>query len=160
MDWKLRRAEVALMRWCWAAEMRLQWLLDTCVVSELTRKLPDPQIVQWLTENADAAQIAAVTLGEIQYGIERLAAGRGRNALQVWFDGLSTQFQNRTLTTDEPVWRTWARLKASVEAIGRPQEDLDLLIAATAAVHHLTIVTRNTRHFEDTGVPTLNPWNL
>jgi predicted nucleic acid-binding protein len=134
------------------------WLLDTCVVSELTRKSPEPQVVQWLTTHADASQLAVVTLGEIQYGIERLAVGRGRNALQLWFDGLCAQFQARTLAADEAVWRTWARLKASVEAIGRPQEDLDLLIAATAAVHRLTVVTRNTRHFEDTGVPTLNPW--
>lgn len=138
--------------------MRLLWLLDTCVVSELTRKSPDPHVVNWLAKNADAAQLAVVTLGEIQYGLERLVAGRARNTLQLWFDGLTTQFKPRTLATDDAVWRTWARLKASVEAIGHPQEDLDLLIAATATVHRLTVVTRNTRHFEDTGVNTLNPW--
>lgn len=134
------------------------WLLDTCVVSELTRKVPDAQVLQWLTDHADEAAIPVVTLGEIQYGIERLAQGRLRNSLQLWFDGLNGQFASRILPTDEPVWRTFGRLKASVEAIGKPQEDMDLLIAAVATVNRLTLVTRNTKHFLDTGIPTVNPW--
>jgi len=136
----------------------MQWLLDTCVISELTRKAPNSTVVAWLTVNAHEASLSDVTLGEIQYGIERLALGRGRNTLQQWFDGLCTQYAVRTVATDGLVWRTYGRLKASVESIGRPQEDLDLLIAATAAVHHLTVVTRNVKHFEDTGVKILNPW--
>lgn len=134
------------------------WLLDTCVVSELTRKVPDAQVLQWLTDHADEAAIPVVTLGETQYGIERLAQGRLRNSLQLWFDGLNGQFASRVLPTDEPVWRTFGRLKASVEAIGKPQEDMDLLIAAVATVNRLTLVTRNTKHFLDTGIPTVNPW--
>ena len=105
------------------------WLLDTCVVSELTRKAPDAQVVQWLTDHAAEAAIPVVTLGEIQYGIERLEPGRTRNSLQLWFDGLNGQFASRILPTDEPVWRTFGRLKASVEAIGKPQEDMDLLLS-------------------------------
>ncbi|MDH4450952.1 MAG: type II toxin-antitoxin system VapC family toxin [Rhodoferax sp.] len=136
----------------------MQWLLDTCVISELTRKAPHAAVLEWLTQHAHEASLSAVTLGEIQYGIERLVVGRSRNTLQHWFDGLCTQFAARTVATDEAVWRTYGRLKASVESIGRPQEDLDLLIAATAAVHHLTVVTRNVKHFEDTGVKILNPW--
>jgi len=134
------------------------WLLDTCVVSELTRKVPDAQVLQWLTEHATDAAIPVVTMGEIQYGIERLEVGRQRNSLQLWFEGLSRQFVSRILPTDEEVWRTFGRLKASVEAIGKPQEDLDLLIAAVATVNQLTLVTRNTKHFLDTGIPTVNPW--
>ena len=136
----------------------MHWLLDTCVVSELTRKSPEPQVLAWLTTHAAEAGLSVVTLGEIQYGIERLAVGRMRNSLQLWFDGLTVQFAERILATDEPVWRTFGRLKASVEAIGRPQEDLDLLIAAVATVNRLTLVTRNTKHFLDTGIHTLNPW--
>jgi len=134
------------------------WLLDTCVVSELTRKAPDAQVLQWLIEHAADAAIPVVTLGEIQYGIERLEVGRQRNSLQLWFEGLSGQFMSRILPTDEKVWRTFGRLKASVEAIGRPQDDMDLLIAAVATVNQLTLVTRNTRHFLDTGIHTVNPW--
>ncbi len=134
------------------------WLLDTCVVSELTRKAPHAEVMNWLAAHADDAMLSTVTLGEIQYGIERLALGRGRNTLQQWFDGLCTQYAARTVATDAAVWRMYGRLKASVESIGRPQEDLDLLIAATAAVHQLTVVTRNVKHFEDSGVKILNPW--
>jgi predicted nucleic acid-binding protein len=136
----------------------MQWLLDTCVLSELTRKAPDETVVRWLSRHAGEAAMTMVSIGELQYGIERLPPGRQRNALQLWFDGLSAQYAERILASDEAVWRTFGRLKASVETIGRPQEDLDLLIAATAAVHQLTLVTRNIRHFEDSGVRTLNPW--
>lgn len=127
-------------------------------MSELTRKVPDSQVLQWLTDHADEAAIPVVTLGEIQYGVERLAPGRLRNSLQLWFDGLMGRFALRILPTDEPVWLTFGRLKASVEAIGKPQEDMDLLIAAVATVNRLTLVTRNTKHFLDTGIPTVNPW--
>lgn len=136
----------------------MHWLLDTCVVSELTRKAPSAAVVQWLKQHGTQAMLTVVTVGEIQYGIERLPASRARNALQLWFDGLCAQYVERTLPTDEAVWRTYARLKASVESIGKPQEDLDLLIAATATVHRLTVVTRNTKHFDDSGVKTFNPW--
>jgi len=137
----------------------MQWLLDSCVLSELTRQAPQPQVRDWLAAHAEESALCMVTLGEIQYGIERLAAGRTRNSLQLWFDGLSGQFASRILATDEPVWRAFGRLKASVEAVGRPQEDLDLLIAAAATVNRLTLVTRNVKHFFlDTGIPTLNPW--
>ena len=134
------------------------WLLDTCVVSETFRTMPDRHVTHWLqTHGADAA-LPVVALGEILYGIERMAFGRMRNELRLWFDGLTVKFAQRTLLTDEPVWRAFARLKASVEAIGRPQEDMDLLIAATATVHQLAVVTRNVKHFQDSGVKVLNPW--
>jgi toxin FitB len=137
----------------------VQWLLDTCVVSELTRKTPSTSVVEWLKRHGGEAVLTMVTVGEIQYGIERMPASRARNSLQLWFDGLCGQYSERTLPTDDAVWRAYGRLKASVESIGRPQEDLDLLIAATAAVHRLTVVTRNTKHFDDSGVKTFNPWS-
>lgn len=68
-------------------------------------------------------------------------------------------FKARTLLTSEEVWVAWGRLKFEAEHLGRPQEDLDLLIAAVARVYQLTLVTRNTKHFLDTGVELLNPWN-
>ena len=137
----------------------MQWLLDTCVVSEVIRKSPDVAVTQWLSAHADNAAMPVVAVGELQFGIERLGAGRQRNTLQLWFDGLCLQFSGRILPTDEAVWRAFARLKASLAAVGRPQDDFDLLIAATATVNQLTLVTRNTRHFEDSGVKMFNPWD-
>ena len=92
------------------------------------------------------------------YGIESLPHGRRRTSLQRWANELHQKFQGRTLATDEPVWFTYGRLKASLRSIGKPQDDLDLLLAATASVHGLQMVTRNTRHFADTGVMIVNPW--
>jgi toxin FitB len=138
----------------------MQWLLDTCVISELPKLAPNKPLLTWLQANANEALISAVTLGEIQYGIHRLEVGRNRNRLQTWFDAISSQFGARTLHTDDAVWLTWARLKSEAEQLGRPQEDLDLLIAATAQAHSLTLVTRNVRHFKDTGIELLNPWML
>lgn len=137
----------------------MKWLLDTCVVSELNRQRPDPVVLQWLRQHEEGSTLCTVTVGEILHGIERLPASAGRNRLQVWFETLHQRYARRTLDTTDLVWRTYARLRASVESMGRPQDDLDLLIAATASVHGLTLVTRNTRHFEDTGVPIVNPWD-
>ncbi len=136
----------------------MRWLLDTCVVSELTRKQPDAAVVRWLQSHAQQCVLCGVSVGEIQYGLLRMAPGRHRNSLQLWFDGLCVEYAARTLDTDAAVWRVWANLKVSLEAMGRPQEDLDVLIAAVAVHHRLTVVTRNTRHFEDTGVTMVNPW--
>jgi predicted nucleic acid-binding protein len=136
----------------------VRWLVDTCVLSELTKKSPAALVVGWLQLNVNETAMSMVSLGEIQHGIERMPPSRNRNALQQWFDRLCVQYGQRTIPVDEPVWRAYAKLRASVEAMGRPQADVDLLIAATASVHHLTLVTRNTRHFQDTGVALYDPW--
>ena len=137
----------------------MAWLLDTCVISELSRPKPDPLVLQWLNRHFHQSVLCAVTVGEIQFGIEQLPLGSKRNRLQQWFDHLCGDFEDKILPTDETVWRAWSRLRASCRAIGRLQSDLDLLIAATAATHRLDLATRNTRHFRDTGLALVDPWD-
>jgi predicted nucleic acid-binding protein len=138
--------------------MAARWLLDTCVVSELAKPAPDERLREWLASHIEGCRLAAVTLGEIAFGIESLPHGARRNGLQRWANDLQARFSARTLVTDEGIWTTFGRLKASLRSIGRPQDDLDILIAATATVHSLQLVTHNTRHFADTGVALVNPW--
>ena len=137
----------------------MRWLLDTCVVSELTRPEPDVLVRQWLQENAGQSAIAAVSMGEIQYGLLRLPAGASKRRLQTWFEELCSQFDGRILPTTVQVWREFGRLKTDLEQTGRPQDDLDIAIAATACCHKLAMVTRNERHFYDTGLAIFNPWS-
>lgn len=136
----------------------MAWVLDTCVVSELIRPAPDPNVTRWLAARLRDCLLPGVAIGEIQFGIERMPEGARRNQLQVWFDRLCLEFAQRVLPADEAVWRAWSRLRASCHAMGRPQSDLDLLIAAMAATHRLPLVTRNIRHFQDTGLQLVNPW--
>jgi toxin FitB len=138
--------------------MAARWLLDTCVLSEQTRPEPSPAVQAWLGRHLPDCALAAVSFGEIGYGIECLPHGARRNRLAAWAAGLGERFAARTLPSDTQVWSAFGRLKASLHSIGRPQDSLDLLIAATATVHGLTLVTRNIRHFQDTGVNLLNPW--
>lgn len=138
----------------------MAWLLDTCVLSEVVKLQPDAGVLDWLDAHQGQGCISAVTLAELTFGIRRLANGRRRNLLQQWLDEIRAGFSEKILPTDDAVWTVFAGLKADLLAKGRSQDDLDLLIAATAMVHGLTIVTRNTRHFQYTGIAMLNPWGM
>ena len=136
----------------------LRWLLDTCVVSELTRPAPEPLVLQWLGMAAGHCAIAAPSVGEIEHGLLRLPAGARKRQLRAWFDELCSDYGERILPSSVAVWREFGRLKADLEQMGRPQDDLDTVIAATAHCHKLALVTRNVRHFQDTGLLLYNPW--
>lgn len=135
------------------------WLLDTCVLSEVVKARPDPKVIQWLEQHQGQGGISVVTLAELSFGVRRLAAGRRRNQLQQWLGEISAVFADRIIPTDEAVWLAFANLKSELLSKGKIQDDLDLLIAATALVHGLTVVSRNTRHFQHTGVVLIDPWN-
>jgi predicted nucleic acid-binding protein len=131
------------------------YLLDTNVVSELRRPRPHGAVVAWIESVADAElHLSAVTLGEIQAGIEITRERDEAKASEIenWLEQVAQTFN--ILDMDAPAFRSWARLmhRRSDEIIE------DAMIAATAAVHNLTVVTRNIRDFETLGVPTLNPF--
>lgn len=138
--------------------MAALWLLDTCVLSETVKPQPDAKVMRWLAGHEGEGSISVVSVAELSFGVLRLAAGRRRHQLQAWLNELRTGFGDSVLPTDEAVWLAFARLKASLLQVGKPQDDLDLLIAATAQVHGLSLVTRNSKDFLDTGVALVNPW--
>ena len=130
-----------------------RFLLDTNVVSELRKPRPHGGVVAWLTQLRDEQLfLSAVTLVELQAGIERTRAQDAKNAKEGWVDQLADSIQ--VLPMDAPCFREWARL------MNRKPEHLieDAMIAATARVHDLTVATRNERDFAALGVTLLNPF--
>jgi len=137
----------------------MRWLLDTCVVSEATYPRPHKGVLNWMKLHHKDCAIAAASFAEINYGIACLPAGDKRSHLHTWANSLAQQFEGRILLTDKAVWQQFGNLKASLRHIGRMQDTLDMVIAATALHHNLSLVTRNTRHFQGTGLQLINPWD-
>jgi predicted nucleic acid-binding protein len=131
------------------------YLADTNIVSELMRPRPDAGVVQWaqrLTQGAFPIVVCAMTVDEIIYGLAR----RPHPAKMIWFDRF---LQNSTvLPVTDTVARRAGELRAQLAARGQTREQADMLIAATAQVHALTLVTRNVRDFDGCGIAVLNPF--
>lgn len=134
----------------------MSYLLDTNVVSEI-RRGRDRHVRAWAERVDDIdLHVSVMTIGEIRKGIELL---RGRDPQQAevfasWLGELQAGFADRIVPVDARVAEQWGGLNAM-----KPRNTVDSLIAATARVHGLTVVTRNTGDFEDCGVPIVNPWD-
>lgn len=132
------------------------WLLDTNIVSETRKRRPAPGVMFFLDgATSSSLFISVLTIGELRKGIEmkRQVDAALAGELGQWVDGLETLFADRILAVDVPVAHLWGVLSA-----GRSLPVIDTLIAATALVHGLTVVTRNGADMEATGVSLLNPW--
>jgi predicted nucleic acid-binding protein len=135
----------------------MTYLLDTNVLSETRKRQPAASVSGWLASvPPDRLHLSVLTLGEIEQGIARIA-GRGDRqqaaALEHWLREVETGFEDRVLSVTLPVAAAWGRQQHA-----RPLPVLDALIAATARVHGLTVVTRNVKDFEPAGVQVLNPF--
>lgn len=139
----------------------MSFLLDTNLVSEWMKPRPNPGVVAWLEEaDEDRVFLSVITLAELRYGIERLVPGSQRKRLGEWLEQeLPTRFEGRILSIDPAVADACGKLVAAGESIGRRPEAMDALIIATAEIHQLTIVTRNTKDFEPLAKAILNPWS-
>lgn len=134
----------------------MTYLVDANILSEATKPKPDTRVIEWLRQNEREIAVDPVILGEIQLGILVLPRGRRRQRLQQWF-------QHGVIRIQCLPWETasglrWAKLLADLRVAGQAMSIKDSLIAATVLVHDLTMVTRNTRHFEKARVPVLNPF--
>ena len=137
----------------------MAYLLDTCALSEFTKPKPSASVDAWFAQIPDGADFVSVlTLGELEKGITKLASSRRRAGLERWFGDLRDRFSGRILSVDEPVALEWGRITARAELAGNPLPSIDALIAATAIVHGLAVVTRNTSDIARTGAPIIDPW--
>lgn len=137
----------------------MSFLLDTNVVSEWLKPRPNPGLIRW-TESADEDQVflSVISLAELRYGIERMAGGRRQRQLEDWLrHELPIRFEARILPVDPLVADACGRIVRRSELLGRPIEAMDAFLAATAEVHHLTLVTRNVSDFVVLQ-NVLNPW--
>jgi len=132
------------------------YLVDANVLSEPTKPAPDSKVVEWLRQNEREIAVDPVILGEIRFGIYLLPAGKRRLRLEHWF---TTGVSNIVcLPWDAATGLRWAKLLAELRRTGQAIPIKDSLIAATALVHGLTVVTRNAADFKKAGVKILNPF--
>jgi predicted nucleic acid-binding protein len=135
----------------------VSYLLDTNILSETRKRQPTPTVTDWIAATpANRLHVSVLSLGEIEQGISRIRSRgdqRQASALESWLQDVAAGFADRVLPVTLPVAAMW----------GRQQQDqllpvIDGLIAATAKVHGLTVVTRNTKDFERAGIQVLNPF--
>jgi len=138
----------------------MKYLLDTCLVSELVKKDPNPAVVSWLDEQDEQKLFLSVlNLGELQKGISKLPDGAKKEELQAWVAlDLVERFTGRILELDLETALCWGRIQGEAEQAGEKLPVMDSLIAATAKAHGLVVVTRNVRDIERCGVKVCNPW--
>ena len=135
----------------------MSYLVDTDVVAELSRRVPNPRVVSWFRDVPDTAlHLSVLTLGELRKGVETLADARRKERLRVWLENdLAEWFGDRLLPVTAAVADRWGRLLAGA---GRPVPAVDSLLAATALHHGLRMVTRNSKDFVLPGLDVVNPW--
>jgi tRNA(fMet)-specific endonuclease VapC len=135
-------------------------LLDTCVISELVAKQPNPQVVEFVDSlDPDDIYLSVITIGEIIKGIEKLPDSRRKTELRDWLqDDLLARFHGKILPLDTNVIVEWGVLTARVESTGKAMPAIDSLIAATVLANKMTLVTRNDSDFEAAGIEIVNPW--
>ena len=136
----------------------MTWLIDTNALSELKKRKPHPGVARWFAEQpSNGLHLSVLTIGELRKGIHAMPAGDRKDRFSAWLEiEIPDYFAGRILDLDAAIADRWGRL--CVEA-GRPLPAIDSLLAATALVHGLTLVTRNLADFELPGLRFVNPWD-
>ena len=136
----------------------MRYLVDANVLSEATKPAPYPGVVEWLRKNERDIAVDPIILGEVRFGILLLPRGKRRTRLENWFDAGVQRLH--CLPWEAETGARWAELLASLRTSGRTMPIKDSLIAATALVHDLAVVTRNRADFEKARVEVINPFTM
>jgi toxin FitB len=144
----------------------LKFLLDTNAISETLKSRPNAGFVEWLLSVGspedmfdDKLHLSVLTIGEMRRGVVRLGADPRASVLRERIDGIIADYGDRLIAADLPVMERWASLAEEYRSAGLSVGVTDEILAATALVHDLTLVTRNVRHFEHSGCRVLSPWS-
>ena len=139
----------------------MNYLLDTCVISELVKQIPDTNVVEWLNNTpAERLYLSVITIGEIRKGLTKLQDSKRKDILTNWLNTLLEDYQNRIYPVTLTVAENWGIILGNAEKKGKPMASIDSLIAAIAYTHNLIIVTTNESDFEPSNLPIQNPWVL
>jgi len=137
----------------------VKYLLDTCVISELVKKSPNPMVLDWLKNTpSERLFLSVITIGEIRKGLTRLPDSKRKNRLMEWLNTLLEDYQDRIYSIDLTVAENWGVMQGQAEKSGMPMSSIDSLIAAIAYTHNLVLVTRNVIDFKASNLPVNNPW--
>lgn len=134
----------------------MKFLVDANVLSEPTKPTPDPRVLAWLRAHETEIAVDPIILGELRFGILILPKGRKRTSLERWFDAGVGRLH--CLPWDLETGLKWAELLARLRTRGKAMPIKDSLIAATAILHDVTVVTRNRTDFEKAGVRIIDPF--
>jgi len=138
----------------------MNYLLDTCVLSELIKKNPSAKVVKWVSKTEEAHLfISVLTIGEIHKGIEKLPESKKKEKLHKWVNyDLKERFKNRIIDFDLQTATVWGKIQAQSELSGKSMPAIDGQIVATGISYDLIVVTRNITDMEISGASLLNPW--
>ncbi len=138
----------------------MRYLLDTCIISELVAKQPNPKVLSWVTDQPDEnLYLSVITIGEIKKGVCKLPDSKRKSALSAWLrQDLLVRFAGRVQAVDIETMLYWGELLGRLETQGRALPLLDSLIAAIALRGSFQLVTRNEKDFDRIGVSIVNPF--
>jgi predicted nucleic acid-binding protein len=139
----------------------MNYLIDTCVISEFVKRKPDNHVRNWFNQQQEAHLfLSAISIAEIKKGIYKIKPSQPERALKLqnWLDTLELSFSQRILPINDEVLGQWAQLSASMERQGNTLAVMDSLIAATAHHYDLTIATRNVNDFDALPLNIINPF--
>ena len=139
----------------------MKFLLDTCVISELAKRKPDPKVIDWLKgQTSDSLHLSFITIGELKKGIAKRGGDPRALALEIWLQTeILDAFADRILPVEKDVAVEWGRICGENERLGQKRPAIDTLLVATASVHKMTLVTRNVDDMAGMGVPIFNPFS-
>ena len=137
----------------------MKYLLDTCVISELVKLLPNANVIDWFNNTLDERlYLSAITIGEVRKGLTKLPNSKKKDLLENWLNSLLEEYSHRIYPVNLTVAENWGIIQGKAERKGTPMAAIDSLIAATAHTYNLVLVTRNVRDFEASNLPIHNPW--
>lgn len=137
----------------------MNFLLDTCIISEPKQKRPSEKVLEWLAaQDESKLYLSVLTVGGIKKGITRLESSKKKAKLEKWLEQLRARFSRRILPLTEKTFLVWGKMYGEFEQKGVMRPAFDSLLEATALEQDMIFVTRNVKNFHDSQVTILNPW--